>query len=129
MIISDLEPHKVCVELESGVKLNYHHHKTRSLIAGYHNWVFIGQTSIMQNLLLHVGQGHFELSQVSGFFWSCLDANHLPMQPLHHIGRQAQFTQFSSSPPGGLPPSPSSEPSLSCPFSPSPKKNIPCSRL
>ena len=35
----------------------------------------IRQTSNRQNLLLHVGQGHFDPSHVSGFFWSWREAN------------------------------------------------------
>ena len=32
-------------------------------------------TSLTQNLLLHVGHGHLDPSQVSGVVWSCLEAN------------------------------------------------------
>jgi hypothetical protein len=48
----------------------------------------INETSSKQNLLLQVGQGHFELNQVSGRFLSCLIANHFPRQVKHHIGLQ-----------------------------------------
>lgn len=45
------------------------------------------QTSNIQNMALHVGQGHLHASHVSGLDWSCRLANHRPMQSMHHIGR------------------------------------------
>ena len=45
----------------------------------------------MQNGERQVGQGHRQLSQISGCVWSCRLANHLPMHSRHHIGRQWQL--------------------------------------
>jgi len=65
------------------------------------NWVQTGsnsvchdttrQTSSIQNRERQVGQGHRQLSQISGWVWSCRLANHRPMHSRHHIGRQPQL--------------------------------------
>jgi len=56
-------------------------------------YVITRHTSNMQNGERQVGQGHRQLSQISGCVWSCRLANHLPMHSRHHIGRQRQLRQ------------------------------------
>ncbi len=55
-------------------------------------WWFLAydsiQTSSIQNVALHVGQGLRLDIHVSGADWSCRLAYHLPMHSRHHIGRQ-----------------------------------------
>lgn len=46
------------------------------------------QTSSMQNLALHVGQGTLLDNQVWGLCWSWRLANHRPKQKRHHMGLQ-----------------------------------------
>lgn len=56
------------------------------IVLGSCQWII--QTSSMQNLALHVGQGALLDNQVSGCCWSWRLANHRPKQKRHHMGLQ-----------------------------------------
>ena len=52
--------------------------------------LFTNRISSIQNTDRHMGQEADPVIHVWGLFWSCLLANHLPMQCRHHIGRHLQ---------------------------------------
>ena len=65
-----------------------HEHFSSTPAVCFHYHLPTKHTSSIQNFALQVGQGEVLANHPSGWCWSWRLANHLPIQSIHHIGRQ-----------------------------------------